>query len=887
MRWQHQLAMKFRMLFHRRDAAAHLEDELQFHLDQQIAENLAAGMSREEARHAAMRSFGNPGVLRDQARATWSWNWLEQFMHDVKIGVRTLARTPVFAAASILIIALGVGANVALFTVVRSVLLKPLPFKNSEHLVGLYGRKDESADRWGVAVGDFYDWQRQSHGFEQMAIWRWSGFNISGEKNELPEMLDAGQGSWTFFSTLGVQPALGRSFIADDDKRGATPTVILSWRLFQRRFRGDASIIGKPIRLNAQPYIVIGVLPKWFTYPDPQIQLWVPFKIIASDEFLESHMNHSSRAFARLKPGVSVKQAVDEISALQHQTYLKLYTNGPVAAGVNAFPMIDDFVQDVKTPLYVLLGAVTCLLLIACLNMSNLLVARAAARRKEIAIRSALGSSRLRLCREQMVESLLICMSGGVFGALLAVSATHWLTTHWVDMPRAESVQPDGYVIGFAIGITLLTGLLAGLLPALAATRNGMLAALQDSARSISGSVSRASLRRLLLTLEIALTVVLLVGAGLLFKSFLHLRSVDLGCDTQNVLTMKYFLHDAKYHEHPEDILAFHTQLLERVRHLPGVRAAGLVSAVPGDGYYGDKIISIPEHPQLPPGEHPYALFRAADPGYFSALGIPLLRGRFFSEDERLSRDQYVIISQKLAHDYFPNEDPIGKHLHVSWHTANGENYEIIGVVGDTLYSVKGELRPMMYFPILSGAYMETSDATLAVRTYDEAASLSIPIQKQFAQLDPDLPVARIRTMEQIVGNETADSSFSATLVLTFAALSLILAAVGLYGVLAYLVTQRTTEIGIRIALGAQRDQVMTLVLRDGMLPAFIGLGLGIAGSLGIVQFIRSVLYGTSPIDIGVFISVAVTLLIVSALACAVPAWRASRLDPIQALRTE
>ena len=616
------------------------------------------------------------------------------------------------------------------------------------------------------------------------------------------------------------------------------------------------------------------------------IQLWVPFHLDNSAESLQTHFNHNSNVIARLNPGASAERATQELSALQYQVHQNLYANGVVHDGVNSRPLLDDMVGDVKAPLYVLLAAVGCLLLIACLNIANLLVARAAARRKEIAIRAALGSSRLRLCREQVTESLLICCTGGALGLLLAIAATRWLTTHWTDMPRADSIHLDTTVIAFAISITFLSGIFAGLLPALSATGRGLLTALQDASRTIGGSVSRTSLRKILLTLEIALTVILLVCGGLLFKSFVRLRSVDLGCTTKNVLTMQYFLHNAKYQK-PEQIVAFHTQLLERVRHLPGVQAAGITSVVPGDGRYGDNLFTIPEHPPLPTGQHPFALIRAVDPGYFSTIQIPLVRGRFFSEDERLDRDKYVIIDQKFVSDFFPNEDPLGKHLHVKWRSKGGEDYEIIGVVGNTHYALKAELRPTMFFPILSGIPSRTSDATLVLRTRNNAEMMALPVQKDITQLDPELPITKIRTMQQIIGESTADSSFSATLVLAFAVLSLVLAAVGLYGVLAYLVTQRTTEIGIRIALGARKEQVMTLILLDGLRPTLIGLATGIALSMAAGQMIDSVLYGTRPLDAGVFVSVIVTLLLVAAIACALPAWRASRLDPMQALRTE
>ena len=885
MRWIYKLAMRFQMLFRRNLESVRLDDELQYHFDRQIAENMAAGMNVEDARHAAMRSFGNPSALRDQTRSTWSWNWLEQSLRDTRIGIRTLARTPGFTIVSVLVIALGIGANVSLFTIVRSVLLKPLPFKDPDRLVMLYGRHGE--EKYNVvAAGDFYDWERSAHGFEQMAIWRWSGYGITTDKNELPEELNSVTASWNIFPTLGVQPVLGRSFSSEDDSTSAARTVIITWSFFQRRFNGDPSIIGKNVRLNDRPFTVIGVLPRWFTYPDPLIQLWTPFHIDNSAENLQSHFNHMANVVARLEPGVSAEQAVQEVNALQYQIHQNLSAKGPVADGVSSRPMLDDVVNNVRTPLYVLLGAVGCLLLIACLNISNLLVARSAARRKEIAIRAALGSSRLRLCREQLTESLLICLMGGVLGVVLALSATRWLAAHWTDMPRADAIHLDGTIAAFATAITFLSSIIAGLLPALSATGGGMLSALQDSSRSIGGSLSRTALRRTLLTIEIALTVVLLVCGGLLFKSFLRLRSVDLGCTTKNVLTMAYFLHDAKY-DKPEKIIAFHSQLLERVRHLPGVQAAGLASVVPGDGYYEDRTFTIREHPPLSTGEHDSALMRNVDPGYFSAIQIPLIKGRFFSDDERLDHDQFVIVSQRFVREHLRNEEPIGKHLHVIRRGGAGEDYEIIGVVGDTLHSLKEAAKPTMYFTILSGISGDSSDATLVLRTSANPESFAIPVQREISQLDSSLPVSRVLTMEQVIGRSTANSSFSATLVLAFAVLSLILAAVGLYGVLAYLVAQRTTEIGIRIALGACRNEIMKLVLLDGLQPALIGLAAGVALSIASVRLIQSVLYGTDVFDLSVFVTVIVTLALVAALACALPAWRASRLDPMQALRTE
>lgn len=865
-----------------------LGDELESVVEMHIDEYLRSGMTRDEARRRALIEVGGREQVRQAVRDERGFPWLEGWARDAKYAMRTLWRTPGFSAIAIIVMAIGIGASVALFTVVRSVLLRPLPFPHSERLVALYSQDDRSKPDLenNVSSGDFYDWQKASHAYEQMAIWRWSGFNMSGSAGELPEFLNAGTCSWNLFATLGAGPALGRLFTPNDDHVGAGSTVILSWNFFERRFNGDPAILGRTIRLNSRTYTVIGVLPAWFRFPDPKVQLWVPWQVGESQVAVTSHYIHIAHVVARLRAGASPSAALQEISAVQYGLYTRLRGAGPMEEGAIAKPLLEDMVRDAKQPLYVLLAAVVCLLLIACLNLSNLLVARSAARRREMAIRSALGSGRLSLIRQQLTESVLICLIGGALGSLLAAGATEWLIRHWTELPRGYEVHPDGLALGFALAITLLAGVLAALLPAISSTGETVLAALKEGSRGIGGGLRRASLRKALLTVEVALTVVLLIAAGLLFKSFLRLRSVDLGCTTKNVLTMTYFLRGDQYSK-PEQIVGFDTQLLERVRHLPGVEAAGLTNVVPGGGYYGDHEVWIPEHPAEAPGEHHFVAYRTADPGYFSAIGIPLLRGRFFSDDERLEHDKFVIVNQELVRKYFASEDPLGKHLRVEWRTQQGENYEIIGVVANSSYALGRPVRPMMWFPILAGIPGNSGDSVLVVRSGRDVASLALPIQRLIASIDANLPVKNVLTMEQILGESTANSSFSATLVLSFATFSLLLAAVGLYGILAYLVTQRTGEIGIRMALGAKRQSVLRLVLVDGLRPALLGLAIGITASIGVTRLISSVLYGTSPLDPGVFISVVATLLISATGACLVPAWRAAQIDPTSALRAE
>jgi len=886
-RWLEMLRMRLHMLFGRERAGTRLDEELRFHLEQQIAENVAAGMSPDEARHAAMRTFGNPAALRDQARETWSWSWVESVLRDARIGMRTLLRTPAFFFLAVMVMALCIGAATSLFTVVRSVLLRPLPFRDPDKLVMIYEHfRDPSMNSQefnynSVAPGDYYDWRAKTHGFEDMAAWRWDQFNLTGERGELPELVEARGGSWNLFPLLGVQAVYGRTFTESEDQQDGN-AVMLNWNIFERRFGGDPSIVGRQIHLNGKPYTVVGVLPAWFTYPDAKVQLWVPFASGMPPAILQHHDFHFSRVVARLRPDVTLASALSQVGAVQYQEHLQ-NLHAPVAEDVVSRTLIQDLARDVKKPLIILLCAVGCLLLIGCLNVANLLVARSAARQKEIAIRSALGARRMTLIREQLVESLLVCVAGGVTGVLLSLAATKWLVGRWTELPSAQGIHADGTVLLFACALVFAAALLAGLLPAISSTGKAAIAALQASSRSGAGSQSRTALRKTLLTVEIAATVVLLIAAGLLLKSFRRLRATDVGCATDNVLTLSYSLPDKQY-DTPQKVNAFNEALLERVRAMPGVRASGLGSGVPGAGAGEDNVFTVPEHPPISPGAAlPDAQYRTVDPGYFSALQIPLLSGRFFTSDDRAGRPKAVIISHQLAQQYFPGENPLGKHLIVP--ARDETSNEIVGVVADTLYQVGRPSMATMYFPLLNGENHRAF--TLAVRTASDPLAFSIPIQKQIAALDPELPVSDVRTMQEIIEQSLGNASLSASLVLAFAVLSLMLASVGLYGVLSYLTTQRTGEIGVRMALGAQREQVVRLMLGDGLRPALYGLVLGLAASVGAVRLIGSMLYGTKPLDPAVFAVVAATLLGVAALACVVPAWKASRIDPMQALRTE
>jgi len=877
--------MRLSRSFRRRDRDAELAQELDAHLRHEIDDYVAQGLSVQEATRHAHLKLGSTTRIREDV---WQWNSLgplEGVLRDLTYAARTLSRTPGFASMAILVMALGIGANTALFTVVHSVLLKPLPFADPGHLVMLYERSVDGNYPFNViAPGVYAEWQKRAQSFERMAIFGSSSYNLSGDSGQLPERIESTRAEADFFATLGVRPAYGRVFDSSDDRPQADATVVLSWGLWKRRFGGETSLVGGKILLDGRPYTVIGVMPSWFAYPDAQTQVWTALHHEIPPEDLVALDNHSFMAIARLKAGVPMQQALSEIDTISHRLRDQYGANQPaISPGANMRLLLDDMVHDFKTPLYVLLAATTCVLLIACLNVANLLIARAAARRKEIAIRAALGGSRWRLVREQLAETLLLAALGGSIGMVFAYFAIHWLMGVRQDIAREEAIRMDWVAIAFTVGVAMLSALLAGLVPAVTTSGKGALGALQESSRSHTGGQARTRLRRTLLSLEVALTVMLLVGAGLLLKSFQKLRSSNMGCATDNVLTLRLSLPDEHYQH--EQRVQFFEQLLNRVRALPGVSAAALVNVVPGQGYGGDNILTIPEHPPLPQGQLQIARRRFCDPGYFAALQIPIVRGRTFTGQERLDRGDKVIISQLLADSFFSNEDPIGKHLVVDVGLSNKpQPYEIVGVVGDTRYLISMPAQPTMYFPLLGGL---TGRAVIVVRSQHEVASLAIPVQQVVQSLDKDLPVAYVLTLNQLIGASTIEASFTSTLILAFAVLSLVLASVGLYGVLSYLVEQRTSEIGIRIALGAQREQVLRLMLLDGLRPALIGLGLGLLGGAIASQLIRSMLYGVRPLDATIFVAVAILLMLVAAVSCLLPAWQASRLDPMRALRVE
>ena len=886
MRWLNRLVMQLRMLFFRTNANAELNEELHFHLEQQIAENRLAGMNVEEARCAALRAFGNPVLLREQTGATWNWSGLEQFAHDLRIGARTLSRTPGFALIAILITAFGIGASVTLFTIVRGVLLRPLPFSDPDRLVMLYEHSTIAAGSgdfpYNLVTGGVYaSWNKYNTSFTNLALFKADSGALSAQGGQLPEKLDKASVSWNLFSTLGVNPALGRLFTSGDDSPAANRTVVLSWSLWKRRFGADPGILNRTIYLDTKPYTVIGIMPAWFEFPESSTQLWTSAYHEFPEDMMSSYHNHTFRVIGRLKPGVTAAEATANLSVISRQIHDSHLDNPFITASASSRPLLEHMVGEVKLPLYVMLAATVCLLLIACLNVANLLVARAAARQKELAIRTALGGGRMRLLREHLTESFLLEAVGGVAGVLLAYGAVDWLVHSRPDITRVSSIQIDGAVAAFTVGVVVLCAVFSGLVSAFQADERQVLSALHESSRGYSAGGTRSRLRKTLLAIEVGLTVVLLMGASLLVKSYQRLRSTNLGCITDNVLTMRISLPGARYETPGPAPANFFETLLQRVRALPGVEAAGFVIGVPGQGYMGDNGFAIAEHPPLPRGKGYYAIYRSADPGYFGAIGIRILRGRTFADNQKFDHADEVVISESFAKKFLPGEDPIGKHLRVTGRTNLSV---IVGVVGDTRYDIGATPEAMQYYPLFAGT---ENFGTLVIRSSHDVEQLALPAQQIIQSMDRDLPVSDVLTMNQLLGKSTVDQSFDATLISGFAVLSLLLATAGLFGVLSYIVAQRSGEIGIRIALGAQREQVLGLMLADGLRPALIGLILGLGTSAEITQFMKSMLYETRTLDPEAFVVVTALLIASAALACMVPAWRASRLDPMRVLRME
>jgi putative ABC transport system permease protein len=794
---------------------------------------------------------------------------------DLRYGLRMLLKNPGFAVVAVIALALGIGANAAIFSVVNAVLLRSLPYNEPERLLVLRENKPPQFPEFSVSPGNFLDWQKQNTVFEKLAAIGGSSYNLvdAGE----PERLRGARVSAGLFEMLGVKPAQGRTFAAEEDQEGHNSVAILSHGLWQRRFGADPNIIGRAVQFNATSYTVIGIMPPDFQFPDRETELYTPIAFDAKQA--QQHGSHYISVVGRLKPGVTLEQARTEMSAIAARL-AQAYPDSNTGWGVTLFPMQEYESRDIKPALLVLLGAVALVLLIACANVANLLLARATARQREIAIRTALGASRWRVIRQLLTESVLLAIVGGGLGLLLAVWGMDLLLALAPqDLPRVKEGALDARVLGFTILITVLTGIIFGLAPALQSSRPNLNETLKEGGRGTTGGHHRV--RHSLVITEVALALMLLIGAGLLIRSFYRLQQVAPGFNPKNALAVGVSLPTKKYTE-PEKKSAFFAQLLEKISAQPGVVAVGATQSLP---IQGDFVLAFNIQGRAPdaPGQEPNTNYYAVSAGYFKAMGIPLLRGRLFTEQDNKDAPRVAVINETMAKKFFPGEDPIGKGINV---TNGPERFrEIVGIVGDVKqYGLDQPTTMQTYEPYLQTPF---SDMTLIVRTEGDPTAVSASVRNQVLSIDKDQPVSRVRTLEQVVSESVSKQRFSMLLLGIFAVVALILAAVGLYGVMSYAVTQRTHEIGIRMALGAQQRDVLKLVVGQGMILALVGVGLGLIASFALTRVMATLLFGVSATDPLTFLIIPALLAAVALLASFVPARRAMKVDPMVALRYE
>jgi putative ABC transport system permease protein len=799
---------------------------------------------------------------------------VQTLWQDLRYGARMLMKNPGFSLIAALTLALGIGANTAIFSVVNAVLLRPLPFNDPERLMMVWNRGAEAAggDRTPLAVADLLDWRAQSRSFAEIGAFQNIMYSYTG--GDSPERVQAAGVTANFFSILGAHAQLGRAFSPDDERPGAQRVALLSDGFWRKHFAADLQVVGRTINLNGASYTVIGVAPAALDFPSKWVELWTALQLQQPTRRGPYFLN----GVARLKPGVSLDQARAE--ALN-----KLKSSYEAELDLNVLPVNEFVVGDMRLALWVLLGAVTLVLLIAAVNVANLMLARSAARMKEISIRVALGASRARIIRQLLTESLLLATAGGLLGAMWASWGVELLLKLAPDnIPRLSQIGIDGRALGWTALVSLLTGVLFGLAPAWQSSRLGVNETLKDGARGATDSPGKRRWRDLLVISELALAVMLLIGAGLLVKSFWRLQRVNSGIDTERALTMQLALRGQRYAD-PRQVDAFYPRLLERIQALPGVRAAAVSNSLPPDNTEYSDDFSIEGRPNVPNQPPPIAYVIRVSQDYFRTLDIPLRRGRYFNVADSDGAPLVTIIDETAARQFFPNEDPVGKRINTG-DEGDPAWRQIVGVVGDVKYNgLADETQPAMYQPSLQAT---SWNVFLIVKT--EAAdplSLVSAVRNEISSLDPDLPVARVRTLEQHFATAVAPPRFSATLIAVFAALALILASVGIYGVISYSVTQRTHEIGVRVALGARSRDVLGLVVGQGMTLTMIGLGVGLGASFALTRLIKTLLFGVSPTDPLTFIVISALLTFVALSACFVPARRAAKVDPMVALRVE
>jgi putative ABC transport system permease protein len=814
---------------------------------------------------------------------------MEDLWQDIKYGVRMLLKAPSFSIVATIALALGIGANTAIFSVVNAVLLRPLPFANPEQLMAVWETDQQRGQERGTySYPNFRDLREQNHVFEHIASYHNADFIMTGRGE--PARLQGAVVNADLFPLLGMAPVIGRGFLPDEDKPSETGrVVVLSQELFQKRFNSDAGVLNQSITLDGTSYTVIGVMPSAFQFPvqNEPVELWTT---VASDASGKEPMTdirgaHYMNVIGRLKPGVSQEQAQAEVATIATRLEQQ-YPDTNTHKSIRLEPELRALVGDIRPALLILLGAVACVLLIACANVANLLLARAMSRHKEMAIRSALGASRLRVVRQLLTESVLLSLAGGSLGLLLAVWWSDLLVSLGKeDIPRALQVGLDWRVLGFTLFVSVGTGLVFGLVPALQSSKTQLTETLKEGGRGSGEGARRNLIRSVLVVAELAIAVVLLVGAGLLIQSLWRLRQVSPGFNSQNVLTFSVALPEVRY---PTDKQAvFYHDLVTHIESLPGVQSASVVTPLPLSGDLYSLSYETDGRP-VAKKDQPSADFFNIGLGYFRAIGIPLIKGRDFNEGDQHKSTPVVIINEALARQNFPNEDPIGKRIRPGISSYEGEKptmREIVGVVGDVKNrSLSKEAKSSFYVPQTQVPF---SEMTFVVRTTNDPHTMISAVTKEVGALDKDLPLFGVKTLEEYLATAVAAPRFNTTLLSIFAVVALILTIVGLYGVMSYSVAQRTNEIGIRMALGAQTSDVLKLIVGQGIKLVFLGLAIGLVGAFAVTRLAASLLFGVTAKDPLTFAAVGVLLALVALLACYIPARRAASVDPLVALRYE
>jgi putative ABC transport system permease protein len=871
---------------------AEIVEELAQHLEDRYSELLAGAATDEQAYRAALAELSESELLARELRrverpamrepvvlGTGRKSMIGDTGQDLRYGLRSLRKNPGFTTIAVITLALGIGANTAIFSVVNGVLLRPLPYPEPERLVMVYATSlQASQKKIPLCAADFLDWKSQNQICESLAAFSTNRFNYTG--GDYPERIEGAWVTADFFSTIGVQPALGRAFLPDEDQPQTPQTVVISDR-FRRRYLGSIpNVIDQQITLNAKAYTVIGVMAPGFSFPEKDTELWAVEKLAPT-----RRGPYYMWGLGRLSPGATLEGSQSEMDSIARRVQDQI--NSPTRDWTwTSISLAERIVGNIRPALLVLLVAVLFVLLIASANIANLLLARATVREREMSVRIALGASRARLLRQLLTESLLLAVVGALAGLPLAIWGVRLLVAlSPADLPRSQEISIDGRVLGFTLLVALVCGLIFGLAPALQSSRLNLNESLKEGGRSGTDGSGKRRMRNALVVTEIAFSLILLVGAGLMIKSFMKLQSVSPGFKPDHILTMHLTLPRVKY-DTDEKITSYYRQLIERVAAVRGVEAAGLSLSLPPNNLEVSDSFTIEGKPWPPGTSEPFVPILFTSPEYFSALGIPLLEGRFFNATDKESSPLVVIINQTLAERYFPDESPIGKRFR----TGGAERprnpwMEIVGVVGDVKYSgLDAKPEPAYYVPLTQNAWRS---AYLVARASLNPSSLLPELREQIWALDKDMPIAKVATMDQLLAESVAQPRFRTLLLGIFGALALVLASVGIYGVISYSVTQRTHEIGIRMALGAQARDVIKLVIKQGMAFTVVGVAIGLAASFALTRLMESLLFEVSTTDRATFACVAALLVAVAFLACWIPARRASRVDPMVALRYE